>query len=339
MGILSLVFDDDEDGKPRITGTRPWKRIAATEIPQTSIRIGEQYYNYGRIEPLAVTVSTVIDLANDVKRGMETGREAEALGRLIKSVFRQTENKTFLRSFGDIMDIVREDGRGGSLAPRMVMDRLGTFHVPNYIRSTVRQLDPFVRDRAVRKQEDGILSVWEQGAKAIPYDLFPYGQILRRYDYWGQPLRRFPEGQSPASHMLDQLINPFPRDYRNFHQLDRLRLRWNYKVDAGTAPPGQPRFDPAPPNTYYRFKPYDGEAYEQIYWDPKEYESLVRDSGRLATRRLLDRRLNYQDPTQGDVKLIKDEMSDARAEVRNRLMEARGYTRTGNQWRRRAEER
>jgi hypothetical protein len=52
---------------------------------------------------------------------------------------------------------------------------------------------------------------------------------------------------------------------------------------------------------------------------PDEYYRFTRDAGQLTAERLLKLRLNYDAPTQRDIKIVERVISETREEIRVRM--------------------
>jgi len=93
--ILAAVFDEDEDGEPRITGAAPDDRARrdafyrSGKIPW-AVRIGDTWISYRRAEPFALPLAMTATVVNEAHADVDEkhltdvfGRFAHALGRTV----------------------------------------------------------------------------------------------------------------------------------------------------------------------------------------------------------------------------------------------------------------
>ena len=321
LAILHAVWSpgDDDDDLPFITGSGGDKRtrdLRNRTVPDYSIRVGGDWYSYRRVEPAAVTIATLVDLANEFSRYMKGGEDAQAvdaLGRLIASVADQAGDKTFLRTFGDLYSAIIER-ESKSIGPRLVRDQVLRM-VPNIVRQPIGRTDEYLRQQTVRSYEDK--GVWTAAAASLPYYSWPTAANAPppRYSLWGQPVSK---GDSNSIYFW-RLMSPWPKsqEAERIHPLDRLILNWNAKVEDGKAGQDAKLFNPKPPDYWYTI------GGKTLYWNDDEWEILQRDAGQAAAERLATRRLNYDDPNDKDIEIIQDALSRARARVRKDLLSRR----------------
>ena len=321
LAILHAVWSpgDDDDDLPFITGSGGDKRtrdLRNRTVPDYSIRVGGDWYSYRRVEPAAVTIATLVDLANEFSRYMKGGEDAQAvdaLGRLIASVADQAADKTFLRTFGDLYSAIIER-ESKSIGPRLVRDQVLRM-VPNIVRQPIGRTDEYLRQQTVRSYEDK--GVWTAAAASLPYYSWPTAANAPppRYSLWGQPVSK---GDSNSIYFW-RLMSPWPKsqEAERIHPLDRLILNWNAKVEDGKAGQDAKLFNPKPPDYWYTI------GGKTLYWNDDEWEILQRDAGQAAAERLATRRLNYDDPNDKDIEIIQDALSRARARVRKDLLSRR----------------
>ena len=321
MLVLHLALSTgDDDDLPLITGsgsTEPGGRdLEGRTVPPYSIRFGNTWYSYRRVEPAAVTLATLVDLAREAARASEHGTQeaaAAAFGRFFSSIADQASDKTFLRTLGDIYKAITDRSEG--LSVRLARDTLVLPMVPNIIRQPARNLDPEVRANLVRTYEDK--GVWDAAAASLPYYALPMAANAppARYDLWGRPMVK----ADATDNIVARLFSPMPTssDLGRVHALDRLILRYNERVEKGEIGPDARAFLPKPPDYWYR------EGDKTRYWNDVEYATLAREAGE-ATLKLLDRRrLDFEKPDEADIEAIKEAISDARKKIRDRLKRSR----------------
>jgi hypothetical protein len=320
--VMALVFGDDDDGLPLISGSgSPRFDERALEwrtVPPYSIRVFGEYRDYRRVEPAAVTIATLVDIGLAAKTALQRGDQdaaSDAMGRLFSSVGDQMKDKTFLRTVGEVYEAVFNRDRNTKLAPRLMRDVLFTRMVPNIIKQPLRQTDPFVRSGGIRAYEDR--GIWEAALRSTGFESAPSGDRPDapppRFDLWGRPLRRFGEEWSPVGRFVYDLVSPAPtRSGVEVADLDLLLLRYNDRVARGEFEDAKP-FYGRPPDFWFR------KDEKTHYWSDEEYAELSQRSGQMAAERLRRAGLDFEKPTPDDVKRIADELARARRVVRSSL--------------------
>jgi hypothetical protein len=310
---LSLVLDEDEDGQPWITGVAEKdtgeRALQYRTAPPLSVRIGDTWYSYARVEPLATTLGPIVTALEEWK---QTEDPIGALERGFAAIGDSLANKTFLDTFGDIFRILTEYGEQGRQAPDLARDTLLTPMVPNIIRQPARATDEMIRERPVTEKDSG---AWDRMTAHLPYYLFPAAENAPppRVDLWGREIRK----ASPL--LLERLVSPVQRTGKveDVSDLDRLILRYNERVERGELGDAAKRFIPRPPNFWYTRNK------ESHYLSDAQYHRLSRESGQLAAERLLRYDLNWQEPDEKDVERIEKVLADARETVRKRILRER----------------
>lgn len=304
-GLAAMLGDDDE---PWITGSAPYNLLRKGErearqrtAPPLSIRIGDRWLSYARIEPLATGLATTIDLVR-AWQGAERAQDAlSASGQVAGYFLAQLKNKTFLRGLSDVMSMVDD--------PTSVTDwaaNFGASWVPNIIRQPMRAADPAVR-------ETGTGDGWDRFAQRLRYGIAPAPATAppAKVDLWGQPIRKAETGTA-ATDFLYRLLSPVQmidlgdRDPRAV-ELDRLLVNWNNQHPGDT-------WWPTTPNRYYT---QDGKT---VYYTPEQYESYARTAGEEALRMLRTKTLNIDTPTKRDVDIIQRAIENAREKAKAKAL-------------------
>jgi hypothetical protein len=107
-----------------------------------SLRIGDRYYSYQRLDPLATTMGIAADLV-DYGRHMTEGQRQQGTALLIASVLRNLGNKTWLSGATDIIEALDDPQRN---AGRVVGRLAGSIAVPSVIAQAARTSDPVQRE-------------------------------------------------------------------------------------------------------------------------------------------------------------------------------------------------
>jgi hypothetical protein len=149
MGITAALAQQVADDT--VTGSYPKdaaKRNAmiAAGIPEYSIRIGDTYYSYARVEPLATIMGATVDGINAVRAYQEapsydTKAFNKAVVDTIAGVTKNIASKTFLEGISNVMQAMHEPERyGGSF-----INSFAGLLVPSIVAAPARSQDPYAR--------------------------------------------------------------------------------------------------------------------------------------------------------------------------------------------------
>src|SRR5690606_3929653 len=145
--LLALMGANDEDD-PWITGAASENRrgerdLSRRTFPSQSIRIGNTWYSYARVEPFATGLSMAVDLSNALRSGSPT----KAIRGMFDSVVGQMKSKTFLSGVGDLLTALESEDSADKIARWSAS--FAVSWVPNLVRSTGRSFQESYPDRAV----------------------------------------------------------------------------------------------------------------------------------------------------------------------------------------------
>jgi len=332
VGMLVLAYSllgDDDDDQPALTGAAPAdyreRQLAERTAPPNSIRVGDTWYSYNRVEPFATSMSALADMVKATQIALNEDvpeRYNKALATLMNNAVGQLEDKTFLRTLGDVSKMFRD--RENVNAAKMTRDLFISPMMPNLVRQLASAGDPYMRDVSVREYEDA--SEWDAMYQKLTYQVYPSKDNPDappiKHDLWGRPVERqggsyMARAFSPAKQTLET---------EDINKLDRLIVRFNDKVEEGTFGGAVDKYLPRAPE--YRIRRGD----QEFLLSDEEYSRLTRDAGQLAQKRLQYRRLNYEDPTERDIEIIRDALSKARKTTIDRILRDRRMqpTQTGN---------
>lgn len=149
MGITGALALQVAEGK--VTGSYPKesdKRNAmiAAGIPEYSLRIGDRWYSYARIEPLATVMGTAVDGINAVNRYMTAPKyDDKAVNKLVVDVVggvtTNIASKTFLEGISGVLQAMHNPERyGGSF-----INSFAGLLVPSFVAAPARAADPYAR--------------------------------------------------------------------------------------------------------------------------------------------------------------------------------------------------
>jgi len=176
-GIMAMIDSDEITGKPRdAQEAQRWKDAG---IPEQSIKIGDKWVEYGRVEPVA----TVIGLAVELKRTytdylnptLDKDQNEQAMKGLMHVMKANIMQKTFVDGFNNLVNgVFYSDGRGvENLA--LAMTRPLTPAIMNQI---ARVADPYERQSSnfIEKTQQRIPIARE----LLPQEYGLYGEARER---------------------------------------------------------------------------------------------------------------------------------------------------------------
>lgn len=307
--IAGWALAKDEDGLPLITGSQSEfageRGLQQRTAPAMSIRVGGSYYSYNRFDPASVAITTIVDAfkaARDKEGGATTGFMAAW-----KSVYQQTQDKTFLRSLGDISKAL-EDPEGSKNA-RLLRDIVVTPMVPfsSLVRSVGRAGKEFATSDSVRKHDDE--GPFMAAMRSLPETILPGStEPELRYDLLGREVKA--NGRTWAARFLP--IAPTTQDVKDISQIDRYIVRYNDRIANGDFP-GEEPFRPMAPKYFYK---KDGET---KYFTDEEYARLQREAGRMAAESLMDTDFE-EEPTPEAMKRFARVFERARKGIKSEII-------------------
>jgi hypothetical protein len=137
-----------------------------------SAKIGEHYYSFSRLEPLAMLLGIAGDMAEIAE--VSTEKEADDVGKLVfASVTKNLTSKTWLSGPSNLITAVQDPDRYGQ---RYIQRFVGTV-VPTGVAQIAQTQDPYLRE--ARTIIDGI----KARLPGLSQTLLP------RRDIWGQPIQ------------------------------------------------------------------------------------------------------------------------------------------------------
>ena len=326
LGLLAAVYawKDDEDGFPRITGSRSqvWRDLPEQyrTAPPLSIRFGDKWYSYARIEPLSTGLALTVDLFDRNEQGKDMGELVTGSGETLIAL---TQDKTFVRSIGQIMEAFSNPDRSSEILTNQARRTFVTAWVPNLFKQATRAFNPEIVDN--RAASDS--GFWTKQATKIPYEALPSRRLapVPRFDIWGRPLVRSDPFDGGAAGIMWRLGVPINVSEANLHPMDLLIWNYNEKVARGEIDRAldvdgadkSGEIHPKPPARYFT---RNG---QRINMTAEEYQELVRSVGVAASKRLLGIGLNVDDPGPGDVRRIVSVFKREYTRGRNRIYRER----------------
>ena len=302
----------DGDEPPRLTGSvsgLPSKRrFQYANLPPQSLRIGNRWFSYSRVEPLATILTTTVDLLNAWRLAKEGNTQgiADDLWQSIKSNVR---DKTFLQSVGDIIRAVEDENRAIGL-----VQNFASSWMPNIVRQSLRATDPLIRD--YRTQQRG----WEKtkeilkqtGGMVLPVTGL---QPPPRRDHWGKPASKDTDMAAlgkPTSDIIWRLTVPVRAQRAiTMNNIDRMIWNWNRaQTDR------QYIWWPINPRNAYKLRPRDKDR----PMTPEVYDRFQQMRGERAWQLLKNRRFNFNKPSEREIDIVRKMFSKATKDSKNKIV-------------------
>ncbi len=174
-----------------ITGKGPKDRelrnaLMATGWRPYSIKIGDTYYGYNRLDPLGMFLGLSADFT-DVAGQLQDGEMNDIGTAMLMAIGNNVTNKTYLKGISDIFDAMQGEGN-------FFYNRLGS-HVPTGIKQASELLgitdDTYMRE--VRSMADALLSRIPGWSDEVAARRNVFGEKIRFPAGWG------PDSVSPIS--------------------------------------------------------------------------------------------------------------------------------------------
>jgi hypothetical protein len=304
MGILSFFAGalGDEEDEPWLTGSSPWRSTKKGErelnyrvAPPQSVRIGDTWYSYSRMEPFATGLTQMLD-AIELTKEAKNGAEAERLmgdtyQRFVSSML---VDKTFMSGLSDLI----EAASSGEALKRLSLN-LGAGFVPNLVRSAGRGVEDAIKETAAA-----------DGVKQIQYKAFPgITQLPNRVDLWGRDVTKA-RGMSPVTDTLYRLTAPghaFPAPIDEASKIDLMMKRWNLQNPNDVWAPERPQ-------------PYITHNGKRLDMTPGQYEEFSRIAGEHALKVASGKSYNYEQPTDRDRKRVQSALDAGRRVARRQML-------------------
>lgn len=174
-GIAAVVAELAARGV--ITGSAPSddnkRRLMLADGWQPySLKIGDKYYSYRRLDPFAMTFGTAADIAT-LGEGMSEKSREEGVGLVVASIISNLTNKTWLSGMTDALEALRDPERySGNFIERLA----GSATVPTGVAQVARTIDPTMRETP------DVASAIQSRVPGLTDELLP------KRDIWGEPI-------------------------------------------------------------------------------------------------------------------------------------------------------
>lgn len=292
----------DDDDLPFITGSSaPYGSaefgFKANKIPPYSIRLGNTYYSYKRIEPLASGLALMAD-SIQAWRNAKNGKDGMVV---MKDLFRSGKQiiveKSFFDSLGEL-NKMKED-------PEHFVKALANpakGFIPNIYTQVRQAFDENVQD--TKSREKGM--EWFKDQFFIVTNQAGVTTALPKIDYFGREVKKDDWGDTLLS-PLGRLL-PIKRIETDSNVDAAERLIYNYNQHN----PNDTWYPSIPQPNFTRNK-------RKYYFSGENYTKFSIDAGVLAHRQIKNaiaaKRLNVSNPQKEDIELIKKIFTRARREM------------------------
>lgn len=303
MGGLAMLWDAVGDDEPWLTGADTIADSKSRDLsyrarPPMSLRIGDQWYSYARIEPFATAIASTADAV----KGIQNGKYYKPLTGLVQ----QAKEKSYLDGLGDAIDAVQGAAEGDLSATEQWGSKFAASWVPNLYRQTVRagegEMD---ENRMWGKQGDRFNRFLNRTAQQAQ---LPFVDSQPRFDVWGRPISYNDMGNSAATSFAFRLLSPVKsKDLSTVEQADLALIRWNEKHPDDQEVYSEPQ----------KFITIDGET---KYLTDEQHAQYAELSGQLAQEAVSGIAFDPVEPTSQQIRRIKKAITDARKMARENLV-------------------
>jgi RNA polymerase sigma factor (sigma-70 family) len=307
MAFYTLSGDDDK--LPVITGTSTNYGSAeygfkANKVPPYSIRLGDTWYSYSRIEPLATGLAAIAD-GIQALRNLRNGKEATAVMKdVLSGAVKNIGEKSYLDSIGETLKII-EDPERNMMKPAT---NLFASAVPAFLKQARQAFTEEVGDS--KSRELGF--DWWREQFFFVTNKAGITTAIPKVDYFGRDVKKDDWSDSMFSD-LGRLL-PIKRVEADKNMDKVERLIWNYNMRN----PNEEYYPGIPRNTFTVNK-------QKMYLAGQDYHDFAVDAGKLAHKQLNNAvkagYLNVDKPTEKDIELIKKVFSRARKETRQKYID------------------
>ena len=310
-GLVWQMMQPDEQGRPAITGSSAgWQDAGRRDfqnqlIPPNSIRIGDKWYSYSRLDPLATSLQLTVD-AMDAIRNSGNLSTGSALTRTAQTMTGMVRDKTFLQQLDNIMQVMDDPTDAGK-----IIEAIAAGHVPTVVKDVIKSQTDAVpgRFKGQGGPEGGVDMADRIAAKALPIPAFAPPQKL---DRTGVPMWKASVFANPLWETLYRIAVPI--EVRNAPNLtNEERLLWNYyRARPNERMPGMPE------DTFT----LDGQQYRMT---ADEYGTFVRMRHQVAMQLASQRgeNFNIEAPTPDDMIRYRALLTDAGRMSRQAIIAAR----------------
>lgn len=195
-----------------ITGGGPsdWKErqaLMATGWRPYSIKLGDEWVTYNRLDPLGMIMGLSADVAEVIQKSDEIDAE-EAAAALAIAFAKTLLDKSYLRGIADLTNAMHNPDRYG----KRYLQNFAASFVPNAVGQVARSQDPIIRETRT------FVDLLKARIPGLSESLYP------KRDFWGEPIRR--DGGVYGDGVAGRLLSPAKSagTERDFTTQELLRL-------------------------------------------------------------------------------------------------------------------
>lgn len=306
LGTLYSMIGDDED-EPWITGSKPnqrqsgKKQFMQANLPPVSIRIGNRWFSYNRIEPFAGALAMMVDGLHAL-RNAKNGQDGGLIMKdLVNSAIQNIRDKTFLQTIGDIVRAMESPDKAGGIVSNFIAS-----WVPNAVRGTLRAFDDTVRD--TKNYGRG----WQYFTNQLTDQVLVSAGLMRpvpKVDLWGNEIEKTERLGDVGDFIWRVTMPVYTSQPEGMSPAEQMIWRWNQ------ANPNEPYW-PDVPNWWVT---RDGKT---KYMSAEKHLEYAKLSGRFAkemTDRYIQAGLNVNTPRPADIKRLQAIFTRARSRAKKDL--------------------
>lgn len=242
-GLAAVIYEAALDG--RITGAVPpdpkkAKLLYADGWQPYSIKVGDRYVSYSRLDPLSTTIGVAADMAT-LPSGLSDRQQDDAGTMLVASIMGNLASKTWLSGVSSFVEGLADPGRN---AEGWIQRTVGAFTVPAGVAGVARAIDPISRKRedvgdAIKARVPGMSDdllprrdVFGEvlvGDSLGPDFLSPFWQTKAKNDPVVAEMLRIEKGVSAPSKQFSEdgeRVDYTPEQYDRYHEVAG-RLTYN----------------------------------------------------------------------------------------------------------------
>lgn len=207
VAATAVIANYVMDGK--ITGAGPTDTNARQSLYRTgwqpySVKVGNKYYAYSRIEPIATVLGIMADFW-EINKSMDKEAKTKVAAQIGTAVKNNIMNKTFLTGLADIMNAMDDPARYGE----SWVQRLSGSVIPSGVAGVARAIDPNLRE--AKSIIDTIKSRIPFVSQTLPPKMTPTGEPIARPG-------------TPLSRMFSPIAVSQERGDRVWNELNRLQI-------------------------------------------------------------------------------------------------------------------
>ena len=308
--LMLKGFDsgDDEDDLPILTGSSatPGSGEAlfkGQHLPAYSIRIGDTWYSYKRIEPLATGLTIIADAIQELKEVGKGKSATAALKKMLKGTTSMIAEKSYLDTLNQVNQLMNDPERE---AANWSANFFASW-MPAAVRQTVTAMDDTVRDFKMRS----LGTDWYNDFFHTVTSRTGLTKRAPKVDYFGREIRKEFAEDSTAGDVVFRLLTGSGRKPAwDLEEEDRIIANWNLRNPGAT-------WWPNIPNWKFKVNKRD------YYFDTETYPEYARKAGELARkqvkRAIRNGYLNVENPREKDIELMKKILMRARKETRQKM--------------------